>query len=245
MGFNDHGQKHIEIVIKNALTMFNILKSRGVYSNIIKHYAKNPFVKNYGFSHDDSEVIIFLAACTHDIGHAVSRKDHHFHSTYLALPLLEEILDDIYQEEQRTIITSEILHCLATNYAKKKPLTLEASILRVADALDMAAGRARIAFKSNAVIPGKKKGEFTIITTDEKPVIHQTSSLGIKEIIIKPAQEKPILIEILVVDSSAIFQIDELLRKKIRGTGLEKYIQLIIRRVPGKTHQFKKINFKI
>ena len=44
---------------------------------------------------------------------------------------------------------------------------------------------------------------------------------------ISDGEERPIRIEILMNNSSGIYQVDGLLRAKLRGSGLEPYVEVI------------------
>jgi len=89
------------------------------------------------------------------------------------------------------------LHAMATHRTDLQPLTLEAGVVRVADALDMEKGRARIPFRSGSVN------------------IHSVSALAIDKVRITKGEERPIKVEIWMNNSAGIFQIDELLKEKI------------------------------
>ena len=65
------------------------------------------------------------------------RRGHEDWSLFLAEPKLRELLDGIYEEPDRTVIVSEVLQAITSHRADGEPLSLEAGILRVADALDM------------------------------------------------------------------------------------------------------------
>ena len=96
---------------------------------------------------EDAEVVVVLAALTHCVGMSVHRRGHEDWSLFLAEPKLRELLDGIYDEPDRTVIVSEVLQAITSHRADGEPLSLEAGILRVADALDMAKGRSRIPFE--------------------------------------------------------------------------------------------------
>ena len=120
-----------------------------------------------------------------------------------------DLLLDVYDTERdRTIITAEILHAISAHDRHKKALTIEAGVVRVADALDMKEGRAMRTFSMG------------------DPNIHSVSALAIDDVIITSG-ETPILIHIMMSNSSGIFQIDSLLKNKLLGSGLEKYITVI------------------
>ena len=93
-----------------------------------------------------------------------------------------------------------------------EPLTIEAGILRVADALDMARGRSRVPFEA-----GQQN-------------IHSLSAYAIEEVKISAGRgDKPVRVEILMSNSAGIFQVDELLATKLRGSGLEEYLEVVAR----------------
>ena len=47
------------------------------------------------------------------------------------------------------------------------------------------------------------------------------------EVQILDGEERPIRIEILMNNSSGIYQVDGLLKSKLRGSGLEPYVEVI------------------
>jgi len=202
LGYSDHGPTHIRIVSNIAMRLLRMLNDAGI---------KPSAVENYELSQEDAEVIVFLASAMHDIGHAVHREYHENFSIPLALPILDRILDGLYTIEERTIVKSEVLHAIIAHQRGIKPLTLEAGIVRVADALDMKKGRARIPFQA---------GEVNI---------HSVSALAVEDVRIAKGEEKPIEIRIILSNSSGIFQIDEMLRKKMEGTELERYMSVKVR----------------
>ena len=202
LGYSDHGPTHIKIVTNIALRLLRMLAEAGV---------KPSAVEDYDLKEEDSEVIVFLASAMHDIGHAVHREHHEDFSIPLALPILERILEGIYTIEEKTIIKSETLHAIIAHQRGIQPLTLEAGIIRVSDALDMKKGRARIPFQA---------GEVNI---------HSVSALAVEDVKIKKGKEKPIVVEITLSNSSGIFQIDEMLKKKMEGTELKKYMSIKVR----------------
>jgi metal-dependent HD superfamily phosphatase/phosphodiesterase len=148
----------------------------------------------------------------------VQRKDHEKYSAFLALEFFDKFLTPTYTEEEKAVITSEVLHVIVTheeppsNESTCKILTKEAGIVGIADALDMEAGRARIPFQSGKVD------------------IHAVSALSIEKVDIELAENgavKPINIKIKMSNSAGVFQIDELLKPRIVNSGLEKFFHVI------------------
>lgn len=198
MGYNDHGPMHAKLVANIALKMLRMLLEAGVRPSV---------AKNYGLADEDAEVVVVLASALHDIGNAVHRESHEFLAVPIAVPVLERLLAD-YPQEQKTIIMMETLHAMLCHHEGAKPRTLEAGIVRIADALDMEKGRARIPFSAGKVD------------------IHSISALAIDSVELREGGKKPIRIVISMNNSAGIFQIDSLLKGRIRDSGLEEYLQV-------------------
>jgi metal-dependent HD superfamily phosphatase/phosphodiesterase len=200
LAINDHSWVHVQIVANIALKLLRQLTKNGVEPSL---------ARDYGMEGEDAEVVVVLAALTHCVGMSVHRKGHEDWSLFLAEPKLRELLDGIYDEPDRTVIVSEVLQAITSHRADGEPLSLEAGILRVADALDMAKGRSRIPFE---------RGQVSM---------HSLSAAAIEEVVIADGETKPVRIEIVMNNSSGLFQIDGLLRAKLRGSGLEPYVEVI------------------
>ena len=198
MGFSDHGSTHVAIVSNIALKILRNLMGAGVKTNI---------EKNHSLSKKDAEVVVVLASIFHDIGHIVHRKDHTQFSIMVANSMLPDLLADVYNERRSAIISSEVMHAISAHDLEYLPLTIEAGVVCVADALDMKEGRARIPFDAGKVD------------------IHSVSALAIDDVEISSG-DKPVLIKIKMSNSSGIFQIDNLLKPKLKISGLGKYVQI-------------------
>jgi metal-dependent HD superfamily phosphatase/phosphodiesterase len=200
MEINDHSWVHVQIVTNIALKLLRQLTKHGIEPNV---------VRDYGYTRDDAEVIVVLTALTHCVGMSVHRQGHEDFSLFLAEPKLRELLEGIYAEPDLTVIVSEVLQGIISHRSDGQPLTLEAGILRVADALDMEQGRSRIAFERGRV------------------GIHSLSAAAIEEVTISDGEQKPIRISITMNNSSGIYQVDGLLKAKLRGSGLEPYVEVL------------------
>jgi uncharacterized protein len=200
MEINDHSWVHIQIVTNIALKLLR---------QLTKHHIEPAMVRDYGMTTDDAEVVVTLSALTHCIGMSIHRHGHEDFSLFLAEPKLRELLDGIYEEPDKTVIVSEVLQAIISHRADGQPLTIEAGIIRVADALDMAKGRSRIPFERGRVS------------------MHSLSAAAIDDVTIGDGEERPILIEILMNNSSGLYQVDGLLKAKLRGSGLEPYVEVV------------------
>ena len=127
-GISDHGSTHVHIIANAALKLLRLLLEAGITSSV---------EANYGLSQDDAEIIVVLAACFHDLGIAIHRDNHEQYSLVLAVPKLRQILEGIYDEATRTIIMAETLHAMIAHRWDERCLTIEAGVVKVADALDM------------------------------------------------------------------------------------------------------------
>ncbi len=204
MGYTDHGPTHVKIVANLSLKLLRIL---------IEKKVKPSIVKDYSMKNEDAEVVVVLGSIFHDLGMIVMRNHHELYSGFIALEFIEKCLTPAYTEEERAIITSEVLHAIVSHEipAKKtnKPLTVEAGIVGIADALDMEAGRARIPFKAGKID------------------IHAVSALSIEKVDIMEDGVKPITIKITMSNSAGVFQIDELLKPRIETSGLQDYFHVV------------------
>lgn len=199
LGMTDHGPVHVKIVMNIADKLLRLLTERGVQPSV---------VRNYGMTVDDAEVVVVVAALLHDIGMSVHRADHEAFSLFIAHQKVPELLGGLYDRRTVSVLRSEILHAIIAHRSGGKPLTLEAGIVRVADALDMAKGRSRIPFTAGSTS------------------IHSVSAAAIEAVHIEAGDTKPVRVRIDLSNSAGIFQLDQLFREKLIGSGLEPYVEL-------------------
>jgi uncharacterized protein len=197
---NDHSWVHIQIVANIALKLLR---------QLVKHGIETGMVRDYSLEQEDAEVVVTLGALLHCVGMAVHRDHHEDMSLFLAEPKMRELLSGIYEEPELTIVTVEALQTITSHRQDGHPLTLEAGIVRVADALDLAKGRSRIPFEHGRVS------------------IHSLSAAAIDEVVIADGQDRPVGIEIRMNNSAGIYQVDELLKAKLDGSGLEPYVEVV------------------
>ena len=199
---NDHSWVHFQIVSNIALRLLRLL---------VKHDVQPSAQRDYRLTADDSEMIVVLASLLHDVGMSIHRRDHEDWSLFLAEPKMRELLEGIYEEPELTVVVSEALQAITSHRADGEPLSLEAGVLRVADALDLAKGRSRIPFERGSVS------------------IHSLSAAAIDEVRITDGGSRPVTVEIVMNNSSGIYQVDGLLKAKLRGSGLEPYVDVVAR----------------
>ncbi len=206
LGMTDHGPVHVHIVANIALRLLRLLMARGVMPSA---------VQDLGLSPDDAEVVVVMAALLHDVGMSIHRINHEEYSLIVAERKLGELLPVAYPDvARRTLVRSEILHAIIAHRSGGRPLTLEAGVVRVADALDMTEGRSRLPFERGSTS------------------IHAVSALAIRKVDILEGEEKPVLVQVTMCNEAGVFQIDALLREKLKGSGLEPYVQIVARITP-------------
>jgi len=202
LGMSDHSWVHIQIVLNIALRLARLLFRRGVVPSV---------TTGYGLGERDAEVVIAAGCLLHCVGMSIHREDHERYSLFLAADKLGQLLAEAYEEPERTIIVSEALHAIIGHRRRGAPFTIEAGIVRVADALDMARGRSRVPFEA-----GQQN-------------IHSISAYAIDEVKILPGEDRAVRVEIAMSNSAGIYQVDELLAVKLRGSGLEEHIEVVAR----------------
>lgn len=191
LGYSDHGHTHSLIVTMNGIKLLKEL-SKGIEPTIVREGTGD--IK-------DAELVVLLGCYLHDIGMVTGRTNHDSFSVVFALPILNKILAKVYpgDKHKQVHIRGHIAHAIYCHDTAATPTTVEAGIVGIADALDMTKGRARIPFEAGSVN------------------IHSASAMAIEKVQIRPGIEKTVRIEVTMNNASGIFQIQELLEKKIRN----------------------------
>jgi len=198
LGMSDHGPVHVQLIAYIAMKLVRLLQ---------KSQLEMSLTRFFGLPYQYAELVILLASLYHDLGMSISREGHEEFSLFLANNLLHKTLDFLPVDE-RTIVTSDTLHAINAHRSGGHPLTVEAGIVRVADALDMSEGRSRIPYQAGNVD------------------IYSVSAAAIDKLEILEGEDRPIQINILMNNSTGLFQVDELLKRKLHGSGIEKYIKV-------------------
>jgi metal-dependent HD superfamily phosphatase/phosphodiesterase len=198
----DHGPVHVKIVMNIAVRMIRLLADAGVQPGV---------VTNYELDLTDAEVVVAVASLLHDLGMSIHRADHESYSLFIADSKLREILPELYPPRLATIIRAEIQHAIISHRSGGKPLTLEAGVVRIADALDMAKGRSRIPFEAGSLS------------------IHSVSAAAVDSVAIERGTEKAIAVVVQISNSAGLFQLDQLLMSKLEGSGLERHLEVKVK----------------
>ena len=217
LGMSDHSWVHVQIVLNIGLRLLRLLVKAGV---------EPAMVADHGMGRRDAEIVVASGALLHDVGMSIHRTDHEAYSLFLAAPKLRELLEGIYEEPERTVVVSEALHAIIGHRRRGEPYTLEAGVVRVADALDMAHGRSRVPVDAGRV------------------GIHALSAAAIDEVAIETGSDRPVRIEIKMNNSAGVFQVDDLLATKLRGTPLESHLE-VVATIEGETEKRLLTEFRL
>jgi uncharacterized protein len=209
LGMSDHSWVHVQIVLNVSLRLLRLLVKAGI---------EPATVADHGLAQRDAEVVVAAGALFHDVGMSIHRADHESYSLFLAQAALERLLEDVYKEPQRSIVIGEAQHAIIGHRRRGAPYTLEAGVVRVADGLDLAQGRSRLPIEAG------QEG------------IHSISAAAIDEVRISAGEERPVRVEIEMNNSAGIFQVDDLLATKLRGTPLEDQVE-VAAHVRGETEK--------
>lgn len=198
LGYSDHGPMHFQIVANYALRILRLLDKKGVEMSI---------VKDFELTKDHAEVVVFLASILHDLGMSIHRVGHEQFSLFLANPFLRELLAFLPIEE-RMVMVSETLHAIISHShgSSGRTSTVEGGIVRVADALDMTKGRARI---SKLLVD-----------------IENVSNNAIESVYVNEGTEKHVDVKITMTNPAGLFQVDDFVEEKLEPSGLYKYIDV-------------------
>jgi metal-dependent HD superfamily phosphatase/phosphodiesterase len=199
--YNDHGPVHSKIAAGSALEIFDLL---------IQEVTPTT-VQNKVCSIEDAKVVVLCGSYLHDLGNSIHRLDHHFHGCVIANPILDRLLKKVYPEDPALAVRlkSEILHCIFSHEDEVDCLSVEAGAAKVADGTDMARGRTRIPYRTGKVD------------------IHSLSALSITKVEIEKGNRKPVQILVSMDNPAGVFQIEEVLEKKLETSGIQDLVEVI------------------
>ncbi|WP_297460506.1 HD domain-containing protein [Thermococcus sp.] len=199
-GFNDHGPVHVLLTTRRALELLKIIKSFDIKTT----------AETLGKPLRWSKFIVAFGALFHDIGNMIHRINHYAFSVQLAEPIIGKLVSE-FEERDPLLLKALTLNAIYTHDEAVPCTTIEGSLVTIADGCDMEAGRSRL-------VHGKDRVD-----------IHAVSALAIERVEIKAGDEEhPILIEIWMKHPAGIFQVDEILTKKVKSSLLSGRVKLRI-----------------
>jgi metal-dependent HD superfamily phosphatase/phosphodiesterase len=196
---NDHGPVHVRTAMHHGDTLLRLLMDAGVQPNCIA---------DHGMTLDDARVVVLLGLALHDVGMSVHRDRHELLSVPIALDWLRRKLPVAYAEPQLTVIVSEVAHAILAHNVHERCLTLEAGIVKVADALDMTKGRSRKAIEAGKID------------------IHSISAAAVEAVRVTRGSRKPIRVEVDINNPSAVFHLNEVFGQKLAHSSIRDYVEV-------------------
>jgi metal-dependent HD superfamily phosphatase/phosphodiesterase len=198
LGLGDCGEVHVRIVANGALKLLRLLREGGAVPGVVAQHRLTP---------DDAEVAVVLAAALHDLGLAVAASGDAAGLTLAALKG-RELLAGLYGARERTILLAEALHAIGAQPAGAPCLTLEAGVLRLADALDLSKGRVRLSADAERGLLG---------------------TAPVEEVTITRAKQPPVRVIIHLRQPEGVEAVETLLLHRLRGSGLHPWVELAAR----------------
>ena len=209
LGMSDHSWVHMQIVLNIALRLLRLLVKAGVEPAV---------VADHGMSPRDAEVVVAGGALLHDVGMSIHRADHEAYSLFLANGALERLLADCYSS--RSGRSSPRRSCTRSS----------------ATAAAASPTRSRPGWCGSPTRSTWRRAGRGIPIEAGQEGIHSISAAAVDEVRIEAGEERPVRIEIELNNSAGIFQVDDLLATKIRGTPLEGKVE-VVAEIEGETEK--------
>ncbi len=205
LGYNDHGPVHMRTVVLNAIIMADLMHAAGIPLSLQADDAG---------TYEDSLVGLLLAGMLHDVGMSIGRADHEHDGVWLALPIMDRVLAQVYGADiaRRVVVRSLAVECIVGHMATQRVHSLEAGIILVADGCDMEKGRARI--------------PMMIATESRVGDIHKYSASAIEQVKLERGVQRPIRITVEMKATVGFFQVEEVLLHKIDWSPAKPFIEL-------------------
>jgi uncharacterized protein len=202
LSMSDHGEVHIRIVANAALRLLRLLREAGYVPGVMAQYH---------LAAEEAEVVVVLAAALHDVGITIHYDNHPDLGLPLAHAKAKELLAGLYPVREQTILIAEALHAIAVHHGEGRCLTLEAGALKLADALDITAGRVRpLTAASNGAV-----GAATATVVDE--------------VVIKKGVDRPVRVELRMSRAAGLHQLEESLMQKLQQSPLFDLVEIVVR----------------
>jgi uncharacterized protein len=206
LGYNDHGPVHARIVTYNGLKILRLLKEAGVNTSLEAEHVG---------TYEDSQVAVALGCFLHDVGMAVTREAHEWHSVVLTDDVIRRSLARLYEDgdPMRVVLRAMAHEGIVGHMAHDRIHSLEAGTVLVADGTDMSRGRSRIP---------------QLISRD--PAIgdmHRYSASAITRVDITAGENKPVRLTVSMENVTGLFQVEEVLMAKVKVSPMMAHLEIV------------------
>jgi metal-dependent HD superfamily phosphatase/phosphodiesterase len=202
LGLGDYGEVHVRIVANGALKLLRLLRDAGQLGGIVTAHR---------LLADDAEVVVVLAAALHNLGVAIHPTASAPGGLALAALKGRELLAGLYPVRERTVLLAEMLHCIAAQPDAQTCLTLEAGVLKLADALDVTKGRVRVSAQPRGLGDGA----------------------AIQEVTIQRSKNPPVRVVIRLGQLAGVAGLETMFQSRLRFSGLQDSVEIVARVVVG------------
>jgi hypothetical protein len=204
---NDHGPVHMRIAALHCLRIMRRLHEGGIEPSIVQEKAGD---------HLQAECAVVMGALLHDVGMAITRQNHEWHSAAYADRFMDRYLPSLFPDDiaGQCLVRTLAREVIIGHMGNEKVYSVEAGILLVADGTDMTSGRSRlvgILHKEPAV------GDM-----------HKLSADAIEEVRIGAGEAKPVLITVVMSDFVGIFQVEEVLMRKVEFSPIKNFLEICV-----------------
>ena len=204
LGLGDCGEVHVRIVANAGLKLLRLLREAGHQPAAVTHHRLTP---------DEAEIIVVLAAALHDLGLAVHSDPALAARAGLVLAdrKVRELLDGLYPARERAMLLTEALHAVMAQEANVECLTLEAGVLKLADALDLTKGRARLSAEDSQ----------HPAAVNAVPVVD--------EVTIQRAKTPPVRVVLRLTRAAGLPAVESMLQNKLERVPLGGLVEMLAR----------------
>jgi len=204
LGLGDYGEVHVRIVANAALKLLRLLRDAGHQPSVVTFHRLTP---------DEAEIIVVLAAAGHNLGLAVHTDTAVAARAGLVLAdrKFRELLEGSYPPRERAIIATEALHAVVAQEPGVDCLTLEAGVLRLADALDLTKGRARLSAEAS-----RRLGAANSV-----PVVD--------EVTIQRSKTPPVRVVLRLTSADGLGAVEALLQSKLERVPFGGLVEIVAR----------------
>jgi metal-dependent HD superfamily phosphatase/phosphodiesterase len=201
LNLGDHGEVHARIVANAALRLLRLLREAGRAPGVVAHYHLPP---------EEAEVVVVLAAALHDIGLGLQHGGQWQAAAALAGPKARELLAPLYPPRERTILVTEALQAVCGHHLAECR-TLEAGVLHLADALDIAEGRLQ---------PPGREGDPANLPR-------------VESVTIKKGGQRAVRVEVSLGDRAGVGDVSRLMAQALEQSALAEAVEIVGRAGAG------------
>jgi metal-dependent HD superfamily phosphatase/phosphodiesterase len=207
LGYNDHGPIHMRIATVHALTFLALLHDAGLPPSLVRE-EKGTYL--------DAQFAVAVGGLIHDVGMAVTRDRHEWHSLHLGRDLIIRYIAKAYPNSlfKQMLVRALIHEIVIGHMGYDKVFSIEAGTLLVGDGTDMTRGRAKRA---------KELSSHPVLGD-----MHRHSADAITSVEIRKGDALPAHVSVKMNDYAGIFQVEEVLIPKISVSPLRAHVEVAV-----------------